>query len=35
MAGHPSFFKHGNLWSLDEHRKRVIDWFQMKKKKPL
>ncbi len=26
---HPLFFKHGNLWSLDEHRKKVIDWFQL------
>lgn len=23
---HPLFFKHGNLWSLDEHRKKIIDW---------
>lgn len=23
---HPLFFKHGNMWSLDEHRKRVLDW---------
>lgn len=30
---HPSFFKHGNLWSLDEHRKRLIDWFQMRRAK--
>lgn len=25
-ATHPLFFKHGDLWSLDEHRKKVIDW---------
>ncbi len=23
---HPLFFKHGNLWSLDEHRKKIVDW---------
>ncbi|NNM83783.1 hypothetical protein HKL94_01005 [Candidatus Parcubacteria bacterium] len=23
---HPLFFKHGDLWSLDEHRKRILDW---------
>ena len=25
-ALHPLFFKHGNLWSLDEHRKKIMDW---------
>ena len=25
-ASHPLFFKHGSLWSLDEHRKKVMDW---------
>jgi len=23
---HPLFFKHGDLWSLDEHRKKILDW---------
>lgn len=23
---HPLFFKHGDSWSLDEHRKKIIDW---------
>jgi hypothetical protein len=23
---HPLFFKNGDLWSLDEHRKKVLDW---------
>ena len=23
---HPLFFKHGDLWSLDEHRKKIMDW---------
>jgi hypothetical protein len=23
---HPLFFKHDDLWSLDEHRKKIIDW---------
>lgn len=27
----PLFFKHGNFWSLDEHRKKVMDWFQLLK----
>ncbi len=29
--GHPSFFKHGELWSLDEHRKKIIDWLPLNK----
>jgi hypothetical protein len=28
---HPSFFKHGDLWSLDEHRKKIIDWLPLNK----
>jgi hypothetical protein len=27
----PLFFKHGDMWSLDEHRKKVMDWFQLLK----
>lgn len=23
---HSSLFKNGDLWSLDQHRKKVIDW---------
>ena len=23
---HPSLFKHGDMWSLDEHRKKIMDW---------
>lgn len=23
---HPLLFKHGDLWSLDEHRKKILDW---------
>jgi hypothetical protein len=23
---HLGLFKHGEFWSLDEHRKKVIDW---------
>lgn len=23
---HEVFFKHGDLWSLDQHRKKVMDW---------
>jgi hypothetical protein len=30
---HESFFKNGNLWSLDQHRKRVIDWLLQNIKK--
>jgi hypothetical protein len=26
--GHPSFFKSG-AWSLEQHRKRVMDWLQL------
>ena len=23
---HMTLFKHGDLWSLDQHRKKIIDW---------
>lgn len=23
---HTAFFKHGEMWSLDLHRKKVMDW---------
>ncbi len=23
---HPTLFKNGDMWSIDQHRKRVIDW---------
>ncbi len=23
---HPALFKHGELWSLDQHRKKFMDW---------
>lgn len=23
---HPALFTHGDLWSLDQHRKKVMDW---------
>ena len=23
---HPALFKHGNDWSIDRHRKRLMDW---------
>jgi hypothetical protein len=26
---HPQLFKHGELWSLDEHRKKIMDWVQI------
>lgn len=25
-TSHPDLFKTGNVWSLDQHRKRVMDW---------
>ncbi|OGZ58221.1 MAG: hypothetical protein A3F94_02520 [Candidatus Spechtbacteria bacterium RIFCSPLOWO2_12_FULL_38_22] len=24
---HPALFKRNNMWSIDQHRKKVIDWF--------
>lgn len=30
---HASLFKNGNLWSLDLHRKRIIDWLPQHLKK--
>lgn len=26
QSTHPMLFKHGNMWSIDQHRKRVLDW---------
>ncbi|MBC7836204.1 hypothetical protein H7X87_00285 [Acetobacteraceae bacterium] len=26
---HTSFFKHGESWSLDEHRKKIMDWLPL------
>lgn len=26
VESYPDLFKHGNSWSLDQHRKRVMDW---------
>ena len=23
---HSSLFNHGDMWSIDQHRKRVMDW---------
>ncbi len=28
---HASFFKHGEMWSLDEHRKKIMDWLPLNK----
>lgn len=25
----PLLFKDSNFWTLDEHRKKVVDWFQL------
>lgn len=27
--GHAKLFKHGELWSLDLHRKKLIDWLPL------
>lgn len=26
---YPMLFKHGDLWSLDRHRKKVIEWLPL------
>lgn len=26
QALHPMLFKHGDEWSIDKHRKRLMDW---------
>ncbi len=26
---YPALFKHGDIWSLAQHRKRVIDWLSV------
>ncbi len=28
---HQSFFKHKELWSLADHRKKIIDWLPLNK----
>ena len=28
---HLSFFKNGEFWSLDQHRKKIIDWLPQNK----
>ena len=30
---HLAFFKHGELWSLDLHRKKIMDWLPYNLKK--
>jgi hypothetical protein len=32
-AEHESFFKNGDLWSVDLHRKKVMDWLPNNLKK--
>jgi len=26
---HASLFKHGDFWSLDQHRKKIMDWLPL------
>ncbi len=26
---HSILFKHGDLWSIDQHRKKIIDWLPL------
>ena len=28
---HTTLFKNGDLWSLDQHRKKIIDWMHITK----
>lgn len=30
---HPTFFKNKDLWSLDQHRKKIIDWLSRENSK--
>ncbi len=32
--GHAMLFKHGELWSLDLHRKKIMDWLQINAEDP-
>ena len=27
--GHSALFKHGDLWSLEAHRKKIMDWLPL------
>ena len=29
QTAHPTLFKHGDTWSVAQHRKRLIDWLFM------
>lgn len=26
QMSHPALFKHGDTWSIDKHRKKLMDW---------
>jgi hypothetical protein len=30
-SAHTSLFPHGNEWSLDQHRRKVMDWLRSRK----
>lgn len=30
-SGHAALFPHGNEWSLDQHRRKVMDWLRSRK----
>ncbi|PIV86780.1 hypothetical protein COW49_03465 [Candidatus Kaiserbacteria bacterium CG17_big_fil_post_rev_8_21_14_2_50_51_7] len=30
---HETLFKHTNIWSLDQHRKKVMDWLTTRREK--
>ena len=29
---HSTLFKHGNMWSLEQHRKKMMDWLPLNSK---
>lgn len=31
---HAALFKHGDLWSLDQHRKKIMDWLSLNRDTP-
>ena len=31
QTAHPALFKHGDMWSVAQHRKRLIDWLSVQR----
>ncbi|MBI4132304.1 MAG: hypothetical protein HY474_01595 [Candidatus Sungbacteria bacterium] len=34
QTAYPTLFKHGDAWSIDKHRKRLMDWLASHRDQP-